>query len=398
MRINNSHTLPRTSLSSRKISLQTENHTVTKESQRPGIPGIETGHAQVINLTGLAEEHLQPLQALAEKEQLVISFRPVEQVATGLISAGYPTKNFSIKGKSSNWGPMAGFIPVDQFYSKLCGQKHKTEIMNKKVAQCIEQGHAGTQHLRLSESRINKLVTMGLLTRHQPDAQGHITLDAVSPHGHHHPFTAKPEPDGQFLIYNTKKDNTKKEMPVMVLSAPDVNMPLTADYDLMIVAPRTENFGGQDIAHNPDVSADAFAEKRPYLLRRGSTTEAIHRELLGREDPKLGNSTPRIAALIPQINAALNRTKGTEVVHHSMDATNPGSDMQSNFPVTFFLPEPVAGLPPVLLAQDIEGLRFIVHTLECNGFMVPHNPLWSGDFPSLRRESFEATRRLFNTL
>ncbi|WP_413493705.1 anthrax toxin-like adenylyl cyclase domain-containing protein [Morganella psychrotolerans] len=393
MRINSSHTLPRITLSPRKIYPQAENNTVMKESSRPGIPGIETEHTQVINLTGLAEEHLQPLQALAEKEQLVISFRPVEQVATGLISAGYPTKDFSIKGKSSNWGPMAGFIPVDQFYSKLCGQKHKTEIMNKKVAQCIEQGHAGTQHLRLSESRINELVATGLLIRHQPDAQGNIILDAVSPHGHHHPFTAKPEPDGQFLIYNTKK-----EMPVIVLSAPDINMPLTADYDLMIVAPRTEDFGGQDIAQNPDVSADAFAEKRPYLLRRGSTTETIHRELLRREDPKLGNSTPRIAALIQQINTALNRTKGTEVVHHSMDATNPGSDMSTNFPVTFFLPESVAGLPQILLAQDIEGLRFIIHTLECNGFMVPHNPLWSDDFSSLRRESFEATRRLFNTL
>lgn len=398
MRIVSPHTLPNLHISSRKSNSHTENNTTGKESPRPKIPGIETEYAQVINLTGLAEEHLQPLQALAEKEQLVISFRPVEQVATGLISAGYPTKNFSIKGKSSNWGPMAGFIPADQFYSKLCGQKHKTEIMNKKVAQCIEQGHAGTQHLTLSESRINELVAMGLLIRHQPDEKGQIMLDAKSPHGHHHVFTAKPEPGGQFLIYSTKKDSTKKEMPVMVLSAPDVNMPLTADYDLMIVAPRTEDFGGQDIAHNPDVSADAFAEKRPYLLRRGSTTKTIHRELLEREDPRLGNSTPRITALIPKINGALNRTKGTEVVHHSMDATNPGSDMSTNFPVTFILPEPVAGLPMMLLAQDTGGLRFIIHTLECNGFMVPHNPLWSNDFPSLHRESFEATRRLFNTL
>lgn len=393
MRIASPHTLPRTNISSRRSNPHTENSIVRKESPRPGIPGIETEYTQVISLTGLSEEHFLPLQALAEKEQLVISFRPVEQVATSLISAGYPTKNFSIKGKSSNWGPMAGFIPADQFYSKLCGQKHKTEIMNKKVAECIEQGHAGTQHLKLSESRINELVTMGLLIRHQPDEEGQIMLDAKSPHGHHHAFTAKPVPGGQFFIYNTKK-----EMPIMVLSSPDVNMPLTADYDLMVVAPRTEDFGGQDIAHNPDISADAFAKKRPYLLSWGSSAEIIRRELLEREDPRFGNSTPRITALIPKINEALNRIKGTEVVHHSMDATNPGSDMSTNFPVTFILPEPVAGLPLILLAQDTEGLQFIIHTLECNGFMVPHNPLWSDDFPSLRRESFETTRRLFNTL
>nr|WP_242452282.1 hypothetical protein [Morganella morganii] len=102
--------------------------------------------------------------------------------------------------------------------------------------------------------------------------------------------------------------------------------------------------------------------------------------------------------MIPQINAALCREEGTEVVHHGMDATNPFSDMNTNFPVTFFLPESLGGLPQVLLAKDIEGLRTVIHMLECNKFMVPHNPLWSNDIPSLRRESFEMTRSLFNTL
>ena len=68
------------------------------------IPGLITDRQTVISQTGIAAEHLAPLQALAEKQQLVISFRPVEATATGLISAGYPTKNFNIKGKSANWG------------------------------------------------------------------------------------------------------------------------------------------------------------------------------------------------------------------------------------------------------------------------------------------------------
>ena len=64
---------------------------------------------------------------------------------------------------------MAGFIPVDQFYSKLCGQKHKTELMNRKVAECLRDGHAIADNLQITGSRINELVHMGLLTRHQPD-------------------------------------------------------------------------------------------------------------------------------------------------------------------------------------------------------------------------------------
>lgn len=166
----------------------------------------------------------------------------------------------------------------------------------------------------------------------------------------------------------------------------------------MIVAPRTEDFGSQDIPHNPDVSADAFTEKRPYLLHRGSTKEIISRELQEREDPRFGNSTRRVADLIPQINAALYCEDGKEVVHHSMDATNPFSEMQANFPATFFLPEPLGGLPQMVLVNDAEGLRTVIRILESHGFMVPHNPLWSDEIPSLRRESFEATRRFYNTL
>lgn len=96
---------------------------------------------------------------------------------------------------------------------------------------------------------------MGLLTRHQPDKNGFITLEAKSPHGHPHLFTAKPAADDTYAIY-VQKDDTQ----VRVLCSPQLNKPLTADYDLMIVAPRTEDFGSLDIPHNPDVSADAFAK------------------------------------------------------------------------------------------------------------------------------------------
>nr|WP_242452281.1 CyaA/EF/ExoY family adenylyl cyclase toxin [Morganella morganii] len=238
-------------------------------------PGLITNRQTIISHIGIAEEHLAPLQNVAEQQQLVISFRPVEATATGLISAGYPTKGFTIKGKSANWGPMAGFIPVDQFYSKLCGQKHKAELMNKKVAECLRDGYAIADNLQITGSRINELVDMGLLTRHQPDKNGFITLESQSPHGHRHLFTAKPAADDFYTIY-VQKDDT----PVQVLCSPQLNKPLTADYDLMIVAPRTEDFGGQDMPHNPDVSAKEFTEKRPYLLRRGSTKEIISKELL----------------------------------------------------------------------------------------------------------------------
>ncbi|EDV0150279.1 adenylate cyclase, partial [Salmonella enterica subsp. enterica] len=38
-------------------------------------PGLITDRQTVISQTGIAAEHLAPLQTLAEKQQLVISFR-----------------------------------------------------------------------------------------------------------------------------------------------------------------------------------------------------------------------------------------------------------------------------------------------------------------------------------
>lgn len=51
------------------------------------------------NKTGLACKHLLPLQHLANEINCIISFRPVDNLATGLIESGYPTKGFHIKGK-----------------------------------------------------------------------------------------------------------------------------------------------------------------------------------------------------------------------------------------------------------------------------------------------------------
>ena len=45
--------------------------------------------------------------------------RPVNPHSTDLIAQNYYTKGMGIKGKSSDWGPHAGTIPVDPRYSKL---------------------------------------------------------------------------------------------------------------------------------------------------------------------------------------------------------------------------------------------------------------------------------------
>jgi len=54
--------------------------------------------------TGIVPAHLVPLQQLAQQYNVVIGIRPVDPLATDLIEAGHPTKDFHIKGKSASLG------------------------------------------------------------------------------------------------------------------------------------------------------------------------------------------------------------------------------------------------------------------------------------------------------
>lgn len=52
---------------------------------------------------GVPVEHALRMQAVARQTNTVFGIRPVERIVTTLIEEGFPTKGFSVKGKSSNW-------------------------------------------------------------------------------------------------------------------------------------------------------------------------------------------------------------------------------------------------------------------------------------------------------
>ncbi|MBC7502686.1 MAG: adenylate cyclase, partial [Herminiimonas sp.] len=111
---------------------------------------------------GIVISHLAILAALAEELDIVFAFRPVNPLATQLIEQGYPTKDLSIKGKSANWGPMAGFVPVLQELSKLAGKPAEIDKSNASVQDCIADGHAVAQPLTIDMARLNALHRLGV--------------------------------------------------------------------------------------------------------------------------------------------------------------------------------------------------------------------------------------------
>jgi hypothetical protein len=66
------------------------------------------------HLVGMPWEHAEIFMQIARQEKCVISSRQLGRVCTGLMRGGYDTKGFRMKSKSCGFGPMAGFICVDE--------------------------------------------------------------------------------------------------------------------------------------------------------------------------------------------------------------------------------------------------------------------------------------------
>lgn len=75
--------------------------------------------AIAVRESNMVPEHLEAFSEVAKRDGTILLFRPVNPHATALIKGDAATKGMNIKGKSSDWGPQAGMIPVDPIYSKM---------------------------------------------------------------------------------------------------------------------------------------------------------------------------------------------------------------------------------------------------------------------------------------
>lgn len=83
-------------------------------------PGRKSRYdCEAICWSGMVPSHAEAFLNIAVEEDIVILGRPVNPDATPLIANNAATKGMNLKGKSANWGPHKGYIPVNQKYSKL---------------------------------------------------------------------------------------------------------------------------------------------------------------------------------------------------------------------------------------------------------------------------------------
>lgn len=100
--------------------------------------------SEVIKLSHMVPDHLKEFMKEAEDLDDILLFRYVNAEATEKLLEGRGTKGMHIKGKSSDWGPQAGLIPVDQKFSKLgnpnAPDAAKIAEFSGKVKKCVDAG------------------------------------------------------------------------------------------------------------------------------------------------------------------------------------------------------------------------------------------------------------------
>lgn len=369
-----------------------------------------------IRQVGIPLTHAAKLAELSKKMNLIFGFRPIDPLNTQLIIQKLPTKPMRIKAKTSNWGPMAGFICVNQSLSKLVffGNKHLIDQANEEIEECLDQGLALTGFLTITTDRLSFLCENK--SRHQiafSNSQMNVkirTSQGLECYTFHLSLLS---PNRWLVEYQGE--------PIKVLYAPGTGLPMIADYDLMLVAPSVHEFDHSDTPINPEVSYFLHKQKiikskvlwnrlfsQDESLKLDDTqllAYAMSKEVYAANlDPTLGNLSKREKHLINEINTVLECKKGFELVHHGAEAANPFSvpeqAAKDNYPAVFFLPYTLdtngnkVCRERIEIIKNTQMMKQFVKEIKDAGYVVHINPSWEKELQTVRSSSYETSRSL----
>ena len=291
----------------------------------------------------------------------------------------YPSKNFHVKGKSSDWGPQAGFVPRLGEYSKVGHDTGKAQKGTEENAKGIASGFAAAITLNLSREEIDRQLT---LPCERPERTALVEVRTVprseclvlgafrSGDGIRFNFVAVPAggrfnimlpPDGPVAGHaDTLVDRistgklqpaTLRPLEVMASNERGANLrPMTGDYDLMAICPRWEDYMsrssaaiekpaivlnggaggprpvGQSFAAGSEL--DKVMDMRLHTGARNSFARQKALPVDGKaaalgEHGDMGNLTPRILRAINTLNVqmgAVGPNTALRRVHHNAES------------------------------------------------------------------------------
>ncbi|WP_232799119.1 anthrax toxin-like adenylyl cyclase domain-containing protein [Proteus vulgaris] len=318
---------------------------------------VPIDNLELLPLIGMPENDQRVFSQIAESENVIIGVRPVDTNSTTLISSKeYSSKSLLIKGKSSDWGPMAGFIPIDQRLAKASARK-EAEKYNLLIQGSLEKNYAIKVPLTLSLERVDELIVKGVLI--VLEEKGDILKVSALLDDIQYEFSLSQFVEGDRKYYTVNQYQENSLIPVEVLADPISRKPIIADYDLFTVMYPYSELGSETKVRQPmpweewkeSVIYDELSEKNKEYYN----SQDLYDRYIGGQ---LGFISEKVNKIKNRINADLGRGKGYEIVHHGADDANPYAVIHDNFPATFFVPEKIRNK---ILSNDENRLKNYFH-------------------------------------
>lgn len=214
-------------------------------------------------VSGIAPAHARAIAEVAERMNCFIFIRPSTDDTVRLIEAGFATKSNDVHDKSSDWGPMAGFVPVDQGLNKK-NKAPKLDAAGIDAHRFDRHGIEEAVHLTLTPQLAAQQPMTPLAT---PPAGAPAAYQYFQSRKHATPAFARNKATGRMYWWDPAARGLVK---LMVWGYHGV--PITGDYDLWMVAPHMDNaqrFGLEQLAHIYGTvdEHNSVSASTPFLLK-----------------------------------------------------------------------------------------------------------------------------------
>ena len=349
-----------------------------------------------IPMIGIPKGHQDAITRVANKHNIIIGFRPVDIKSTSLINSGtYSSKGLSIKGKSADWGPHSGFIPIQQKYAKQSA-RIEFEKYNNYIQQSIEEHKAVAITLEITPERVNELIGYETISPLKQLSGSEYSKTTSMVDGQEIIFLLKKIKQGNNFLWQVYYQDGEQIKPFQVIGDPKTGKAMTADYDLFsIIFPISQLEDYIKVTEMPTwkewksgVIYDDLTEKQ----KRVYDNEVEYNKLEGKDN---GIINKKIKEIKNDINRQLGCADGFELVHHGADDANPASVLKDNFPIAFFLPDALKGKNVLsgstqsidtyfpmnsdgaIIIRNVAELSDFQQLLINQGYRAPINQKWS---------------------
>ena len=366
---------------------------------------------------GMPKCHAESLMEVARASTTAFVVRPISKFAKYFIEQNYPTKPFCVKNKTAKLGVAAGLIPIAVDFSHPQGQndEHYAQLL---IDAYQKDPSLNPIPLSLSLDRLMELkllfekdFLLSLVAGLTDTYKISWNRSGVMKHA----YAKANDSTGQYDILDEKGDVILVLGKVMATGNGLIEKPITSDYDLLAVMPTYQSFDPRYL--DKTLFKTQGQGKAAYERNKTAVIKSTEKDYQGQqEDSKAGNWSPRIAALVKQINLTIGATdhcRSTSdlyTMHHNAEFNNPfASDIANNFPALLILPLPMDlshfshftadqancdlnHIDSVLL-ESVQEMRLMWNYLRLQGYYCTTHAKYREDIPPFRAEAVTAAKQ-----